>query len=823
MRLAAHSIAAACLFACTATATEHIIEHAIPRGAGRGETVEVRLYGKYLDDPQEVVFHSPGIRCISIAQPIAEKEPVKFVFGGHVVESVTARFEVAKDCPIGEHLLRLRTRKFLSEPVTFWVGPFPTVEEEEAKQGVNNTPAKAQLVPANSTVNGRILPGDDMDRDCYCVDLKKGQRLSAVLEAVRLGTQHWFWENDCRIRIVGPRGDTLAVVDDTPLLVQDPLAGIIADADGRYTVEVAQQLHTPGPQCLYRLHLGTCAIPTAVFPAGGPPGETIAVQCLGDAGGAFTKQVTLPQRSGAVGELDFLRWQPDDDGVASPLPLALRVTSHRNIVEPVDHDVAVPAAPVAFNGILARDGERDEWRFHADKGARLDIRVYGRTLGGPIDPRISIRRIDSPPDSKPLVVADDATLPERGYWACHKTLTRKDLLDPAVLFVAPEAGDYVVGIADTRGLGGPQHVYRIEVSSHVDGLHPILLGLFGIGKKPREVAIVVPRGNRWTTNVTLVEGLASKFTGDAELQAVGLPRGVTMQAGRFTPQLRNIPVQFTADATAEPGVAFIQLVARAVDGTPLVGTPQQGFVFTNRRSGLGWCYAAVDHFALAVVEASPMRVECESSAVSIARNGEAMIDLRIVREPGFEAEVELQADWLPPGIEKGLPVSVAAGETAAQLRLRATDKALVGTWPITVTASTLDGDVNAGTGCRLVTTPFIQLDISEPYLSLKFERAAIERGQSGEITAAVVHNKPFSGKAVATLTGLPYGVRQIEPFPAITSSDTSCAFQVEVTTDTLVGPYKDISAEVAVPVDGRAIRQQSGGGILRVDPTRGTK
>ena len=200
-----------------------------------------------------------------------------------------------------------------------------------------------------------------------------------------------------------------------------------------------------------------------------------------------------------------------------------------------------------------------------------------------------------------------------------------------------------------------------------------------------------------------------------------------------------------------------------------------------------------------------------------------MLDLRIVREPGFEAAVELQADWLPPGIEKGLPVSVAAGETTAQLRLRATDKAPVGTWPITVTASTLDGDVTAGTGCRLVTTPFLQLDISEPYLALRFERAAIERGQSGEITAAVVHNKPFSGKAVAKLIGLPYGVRQIEPFPTITSADASCAFRVEVTTDTLVGPYKDISAEVAVPVDGRAIRQQSGGGILRVDPTRGTK
>ena len=36
MRRVAQWIAAACLFAGTATATEHVVEHAIPRGAGRG-------------------------------------------------------------------------------------------------------------------------------------------------------------------------------------------------------------------------------------------------------------------------------------------------------------------------------------------------------------------------------------------------------------------------------------------------------------------------------------------------------------------------------------------------------------------------------------------------------------------------------------------------------------------------------------------------------------------------------------------------------------------------------------------------------------------
>jgi hypothetical protein len=815
-------VAAVCLLVGSAAASEHIVEYAIPRGAGRGETVAVRLYGTYLDEPQEVVFHSPGIRCIAIDPPVAEPTPIKLAHGSQVVGSVTAQFEIAPDCPLGEHLLRLRTRTLLSEPVTFWVGPFPTIEEQEVERGENDTPQQAQLVPVNSTVNGRIQPDESMDRDCYAIDLKRGQRLSADLEAVRLGTQHFFEENDCRIRILGPSGNELAVVDDTPLLVQDPVASVIAEADGRYTVEVSQQMHTPGPRCFYRLHLGTFAIPTAVFPAGGPPGQTLTATCFGDAGGPITTAISLPASSGPVGERDFFRWHHDDAGTFSPTPLLLRVTPHRNLVEPADHRADAPAAPVAFNGIVACDGERDEWRFHAEKGEKLDIRVYGRTLGGPIDPRISVRRVNSPPESKPLAVADDATLAERGYWSCNTHLQRKDLLDPALFFVAPEAGDYVVGIEDIRGLGGPHHVYRIEVSCHIDGLHPILIGQYGY-KRPRELALVVPRDNRWTTTVTLGEGLASQFTGDVELAVVGLPRGVTMQAGRFTQGLKKMPVQFSADATAEPGVAFIQLMAQAVDGTPLAGAAQQGFVFTDRRGGYAWHYAAVDRFALAVVDPAPMSIECESSTVAIARRGEVTLDLKILRERGFEAPLELQADWLPPGVEKGPPVSVAAGETRAQLRLRATDKAPLGTWPITVTATTLDGDVLAGTGCRLVTTPFIQLDVSEPYFVLEFERAAIERGRSGEITAAIKHNKPFFGTAVARLVGLPHGVHQLEPLPVITSADSSCTFRVKVTADALVGPYKDISADVAVPLNGQTIRQQSGGGLLRVDPARGSK
>jgi len=116
-------------------------------------------------------------------------------------------------------------------------------------------------------------------------------------------------------------------------------------------------------------------------------------------------------------------------------------------------------------------------------------------------------------------------------------------------------------------------------------------------------------------------------------------------------------------------------------------------------------------------------------------------------------------------------VPVKPGQTTAKLQLRATEKALSGSWPITVTATTVNGDVLFGTGCRLVTTAVISLEISDPYLAGNFQRAAIERGKRGELVAELKHNKPFTGKATATLLRLPNGGKLLEPLPQISAGD----------------------------------------------------
>ena len=901
--------AAIIILANTAFALEHLVEYALPRGAGRGETVTVQFFGLHLDQAVEVVSYRAGLRCSEVRSQKAAMEETSFTHGGKVKDVVSAKIEIAPDCPLGEHLLRVRTRTLLSEPVTFWVGPFPTVHEAETQCGENDV--AAQVVARNSTISGRILPGDDVDRDCFAIDLQQGERLSADLESVRLGTQHHGGENDCILRLLGPEGAELGRSDDTALTIQDPRLSVIAPSDGRYVVEVSQQLHTPGERCLYRLHLGTFAQPTTAFPLGGQPGEKLALTLFGDPAGKIETTLTLPsevtgsralrgfafhlgdrttdfQSVAPTDGLEVRRTRNADDHkklspsnksdrleaypTITPTGLPLRVTPHRNFFEttlvtitpslpkaavpqpkgttdfqsvaPIDglevrrtktraevmkevpNSVSPPLPrspspqlPLAFNGTISNDGETDRWHFTATKGERLDVRVFARGLGSPLDSKIAIRRASAPAESAPLAMNDDGSLGDHDFWSCHDRLRPKALLDSVLSFVAPESGEFVLDIEDTRGIGGPEHHYRIEVDRHVDGMHPYVRGQFAF-KIPRSVAFTVPRENRWTLSVSLAEGLGTKPRGDVLLEAIGLPPGVTMIAPRYSQGLRQMPVQFVASADAKPGTSMIQLIAKYADGSPLDGSPQQNLTYVDRRGGFAWHSVFVDEFALAVVDPAPFRLECTSSSVSLARSGEITLDLKIIRDAGFDEPLELQTDWLPPGVEKGPPVVIAKGQTAAQLRLRATANALGGTWPITVTGTTVNGEILTGAGCRLVTTPIISLYVSDPYLSVTFQRAAIERGKRGQLIADLTHNKPFAGTATATLLRLPHGVKLLDPKPTITAKDKTCVFEVEVTKDALIGPYKEIAAEITIIENGQPIRQQSGSGVLRVDPER---
>src|SRR3954469_1168289 len=257
------------LFSVTASATSPRITGITPTGAQRGMELELRFNGSRLDDAQEIVFYEPGIEVVKMD---SSKTNV-----------IKAEVKIAADCPLGEHHLRIRTASGVSELRTFQVGTFPAVKEVEPNNAITN----AQTIAANSTVSGSIA---SEDVDYYAISAKKGQRISAEVEGIRLGLAAF----DSFMSIQDPKGTVIASSDDTSLLLQDSLLSIIAPEDGVYTVLLRDIAYGGNGEFQYRLHVGDFPRPTAVYPAGGKAGETVSVKFLGDPKGEFTQQIKLP-------------------------------------------------------------------------------------------------------------------------------------------------------------------------------------------------------------------------------------------------------------------------------------------------------------------------------------------------------------------------------------------------------------------------------------------------------------------------------------------------------------------------------------------------
>jgi hypothetical protein len=81
-------------------------------------------------------------------------------------------------------------------------------------------------------------------------------------------------------------------------------------------------------------------------------------------------------------------------------------------------------------------------------------------------------------------------------------------------------------------------------------------------------------------------------------------------------------------------------------------------------------------------------------------------------------------------------------------------------------------------------------------------------------------NRRIPAVARAVLKHLPHGVVQVGGPVEIAPGADSCAFEVEVTRDALIGQYKEIFLEISIPEGTRTVRQQTGSGVLRVDPEK---
>lgn len=751
------------LAAAVAGASTPSLARIFPRGGQLGSELDVTFNGERLKDVQGLFLYKPGLEVLKI-ESVSDA-------------SVKIRIRIAPDAPLGEHPIRLRTATGISDLRTFNVGPFAATEEKEP----NNDFKAPQRIEANTTVAG-VVTGEDVDH--YVVAAKKGQRLTAEVEGIRLGMTLF----DPYVAILNTKRFELDASDDTALFLQDAVASIVVPEDGDYIVQIRETSYGGSGDSHYRLHIGNFPRPLACYPAGGKAGEELEVSFLGDVKGPFSQKFRLPAATPKLAAV-----AKDAEG-SSPSPNWLRVSDFPNVLEAEPNDARAQATPtelplpLAFNGVIGKKGDEDWFRFAGKKGQVFDVRCHARSVRSPLDPVLTLYTAGG----NVIGANDDQGGP-----------------DSYLRITLPADGAYEVNVRDHLKGGGPAHVYRVEFTPVVPTVYTHIPAY---DREPRDDTrqwIVVPKGNRFATWMRVNR---TDVAGDMKLAFENLPPGVTATCDPILAGVDRVPVVFEAapDAALAGTLADVVASSDKVSG----GFLQQVNLVYGQPNNTVYFGTAVHKLAVAVAEEAPFKLTLVEPRVPLVRSGALNLKVVAERKPGFDKPITLRMLWTPPGVTAAGEVQLPAGQTEAAYPLNADGNAATQTWRLAVI-----GSADNGHGLVWASTALAPLRVETPYVAMKIDLTAVEQGKPGDVTCKIEVLKPWEGKAKVILQGLPPGVTSPALEKEITKDDKEVEFAIQAGDKSPAGQHKTLFCQVLVPEAGEQIPHAvAGGSVIRVDP-----
>ncbi len=748
------------LGATSAFAASPVLSNIIPRGGQRGTEVEVVFNGQRLDDAQELMIYEPGIEVAEFA--VVNDKQVK------------AKLKVAADCVLGTKHIRVRSASGLSDLRTFRVGAMPNVAEKEP----NSEFIKPQEIANNSTVEG-IIQNEDVDY--FVIEAKKGERITAEVEGIRLGDTMF----DPYVAILNEARFELATSDDAALIWQDGVASIIAPADGKYIVQIRESSYGGNGASHYRCHIGSYPRPLAIVPAGGKPGTKVQVKFLGDVAGEFVREFDLP----ATGGPDYEIFPQDDKGIA-PSGMQFRLTNLENSIEVEPNENIQQAtkagSPVAFNGVLSSKTDVDYFGFTATKGQALDIHVYARRLRSELDPLLILYNAQG----GAIASNDDANGSPDSY----------------IRFAVPADGEYFLEVRDHLRRGGDAFHYRIELTPVAPNL------LLGVNEFVQYVEphLAIPQGNRFPL---LINANRQNFGGILAFKGEGLPPGVVVESFGMSADQNVAQLILMAAPDAPIGGKFGQLIGTLEDPNnpaPPSGHVQLPTVLVRGQNNRPFWTEPTKSLAMAVTQKVPFTLQIVEPKVPLVQGGQMSLKVVATREGDFKAPIKIELLLNPNGMNSSREVSIAEGQTEALITLNAAGNAQVKEHKIAVR-----GEATVGSGPVMVCSPFVSLRIVESYLKFNYEAAAVELGAETELVVKVEATKPFDGNATVQLLGLP---NKVTTTPAEFNKDTKeLIFKVKAEADANPGNNKSLFCQVVVTENGEPIIHNLGTGAIRVD------
>ena len=670
------------------------LKNVFPCGARQGTSVEVEIGGANLDEAKKLYFSNPGITAELISDPA--KPPARF------------KVTVGANVPVGDYDIRAIGKLGISNPRAFTVGDVAEVNEVEP----NDSRDKANRVPLNCVINGRVNPVEDID--WYVFPAKKGQRVLIECRAWRLDSRL-----DGMMTLYNSAGKELVTSQDENIRDQkrDPFIDFDVPEDGDYYVKFSDFMYNGGVDDFYRLSIGTQPYLDFITPTGAKPGATASITFYGRnlPGGQKTdikvngrplekvvRDVVVPADPDAVTDMRFgelLRPADSrldgmevrvhgDTGTSNARLLVFSDLPQVMEVEPNDaHEKAQRLnVPCCVTGAFDAAKDVDHYVFSAKKGEKFAIEVDSERIGSPADPDMEI----SENDGKIINSVQDTG--ENIGQLRFPTNTRDIVYD----FVAPKDADFTLRLehAYQQVQGGAQYQYRLQIQKdappdfrlvcvpthdiHID-THAVYQG----GRQRLDVLV-------WRTN-----GFDQSIT----VEAHNLPAGVTAEPIVIAPGVKWGSLVVTAAADAPIDEKELEVVGTSARGDEKLVRKARGGVIVWDTVNTPAISRMTHSILLAVREKTPYSVAVAPTEMVIKQGDPIQLNVTAARREDMPSAIQLNGAGveLPPGLT--IPTTtINAGQTETKLTVATTDQLKPGVYSFIVNS---EAQVPNGTDKKL--------------------------------------------------------------------------------------------------------------------------
>ena len=591
-----------------------------PRAAQRGQTIEITLDGKNINENASIWFSKEGIKA-----EIKKKSPTATVrFNGSGISGniptnprLVLSFEIAPDAPLGNHQIRLITPNGVSNPQNFIVGDLPEMMEQEP----NSTTDEANLLELPVTVNGTVASIDDVD--LFRFELKKGARLICDISAQRIGSPL-----DSYITLFDPSGAEVAKSRDGNGL--DSFIDYTIQQEGEYTLFLRDVRYKGGGNYLYRLSIGELPYLQSVFPLGGKRGAANNVNVAGaNLGSVNAIQLDIsPDASLGIQEL---RVSTPNGLETNPFPFAIgefNETTEKEPNEGLTQENKI-GTPITVNGKIEKPGDVDRFSIKVEKGTSLIFDVKAREFRSQLDPLLTLYshkkgEAEGSVEEQVLSVNDDASG-----------------TDARLSFTFPEAGDYGISVRDLNSAGGGDFPYRLTIRPLNPGFR-----INVNADNPR-----ISRGGTFmmTVSVARLDG----FNGALRFYSPDLPKGFLVSPTILFPGQNQALLTITAPVDAPLGLHPFSII-----GVGAIG---------GRRIEAS---TSPKKILLTVMEAPPFTLAFADVDVNVVHNKSTNFHVIANRRDGFDGPIGLTVQGVPQRVSGG-KATIPAGKNSTMISLRA--------------------------------------------------------------------------------------------------------------------------------------------------------